>query len=827
MNFQIRKHAKNHKYIIFFFVICTILFNLFGCSFPSSSDSQVSNPNDSTKNDKAFPVKVTFNLHLPENLSPEENIVIEILDEVSGLPYNKDIYELKKIDSLLYNTELSFHYGSVIKYRYVKSDVDATSEATWNGEPVRYRLLYAVNDVVTNDHLQTWAGEIQTANTGRITGLLLDAETKSPIPDILVSVAGQLTFSDSNGNFSLENLSPQTHNLVFYALDGKYHTFQQEARISPGLVTPANVELSPSQTVKLTFQVKPPSDALGAPIYLAGNIRQLGNTFIDLMGSVSVRQENMPQLALNEDGSYNVSLDLYSGTYLRYKFTLGDGYWNAERDAQGETITREMVVPTQDTTVEVTIHSWRSSTKAPITFQVQVQPERLANQKYFIQFRSQKWTEPIPLWPIGKNDLLYILYTPLEDVEALDYLVCCQENCFTDESKDEATLVKQVQPTEDPQTVTLDLESFPSQDVVATDDSVIDAYIPNRGENFQTIIELSPSIKPIALEESLSNISKLAEIKTSTIAFTPQWFFTTSNSPVLTQKFGATPLFNDLIGMLDKTKSMGFSLSLFPQIGPVDEITQFWQTTTHVDSWWETWFDSYANFVLNYAKAAELSGARQLIIGGKFLLPTFKGGTYPNGAFSDVPSNSDEKWQNLISEVRKTYQGELLWATNVHQARDPLPEFIYEFDGIYLLVDSPLVYSETDDFDSINWGFINVIDSLIYEVYRSTDLPITLGLGYPSVDGGALGCNLLENGCINDGIFSETEVSNLAPDVQEQSLIYNAIFPVLTSREWITGVAVRGYNPTHQLDERSSSIAGKPALQVIEYWYSGLRDNNQ
>ena len=826
MNFQIRQHAKKSQYTIFFFLVCTFFFNLSGCSFPSNLDSQVSNPNYSLQNGEAFPVNVTFNLHLPANLSPEENIVIEILDEVSGLPYNKDIYELTKIDSQLYSTELLFLNGSIIKYRYVKSGFDTTPEATWNGEPVRYRLLYAVTDIVINDQLQMWAGGMQTTNTGRITGLLLDAETKSPIPDILVSAAGQLTFSDANGNFSLENLSPNIHNLVFYALDGKYQTFQQEAKISPGLVTPVQVELTPGQIVKLTFQVQPPNDALGAPIYLAGNIQQLGNTFNDLMGSVSIRQEDMPQLVLNEDGKYSVSLDLYSGTYLRYKFTIGDGFWNGERDARGEIKLREMVVPKQDTSVEVTIDSWRSSTKAPITFQVQVQPERLTNQKYFIQFKNQKWTEPIPLWPIGDNNLLYILYTPLEDIEVLDYLVCNQENCFTDKSKDDTSLVKQIQPTKEPQTVTLDLNSSPSQSFLVTEDNVIDAYIPNRGDTFQTIIELSPSIQTIALEESLSNISRLAEFHTSTIIFTPQWFFN-ANSPVLTQKFNTTPLFKDLIEILDKTKSMGFSISLFPQIGPVDEISLFWETTTHIDSWWEAWFNSYSNFVLNYAKIAELSNAKQLIIGGKFLLSTFSGGIYPNGNFSDVPSNSDEKWQNLISEVRKTYQGELIWATNVHQARDPLPEFIYEFDGIYLLVDSPLVYSETEDFDTINWGFINVIDSLIYEVYRSTGLPITLGLGYPSVEGGALGCNLLENSCINDGIFSETEVINFAPDMQEQSLIYNAIFPVLSSREWITGVAVRGYNPTPQLDERSSSIAGKPALQVIEYWYSGLRDNNQ
>jgi len=129
-------------------------------------------------------------------------------------------------------------------------------------------------------------------------------------------------------------------------------------------------------------------------------------------------------------------------------------------------------------------------------------------------------------------------------------------------------------------------------------------------------------------------------------------------------------------------------------------------------------------------------------------------------------------------------------------------------------------------FDTINWGFINVMDSLIYEVYRSTGLPITIGFGYPSVDGAALGCNILSN-CINDGIFSQNEVSTFPEDPEMQSLIYNAVFPVVTSRDWIKGVAIRGYNPTNENDMSSSSIAGKPAFQVIEYWFYGLRLNDQ
>ena len=824
MSFPIRFHPQKGLLLFLLFSINLLLLNLYGCSYPTNSNPQGPNAIDFTQNREAFPVKATFNLHLPEYAITEENLSIEIIDGVTGTQHHKKIYELKQIDNQLYSTEITLQKGTVLKYRYSVLSEGTSPERMWNGEPVCYRLLYVGNDVQVNDHLQTWAGKMQTNNTGRITGVIIDSETKSPVPDIMVSAGGQLTFSDGNGKFNLEYLSPQTHNLVFYSLDGKYQTFQQEARISPGLVTPAEVELTPNKKVNLTFEVTSPDDAKGAPIYLAGNLLQLGNTFSDLSGEVSLKQSKMPQLTLKEDGFYHLSLSLYSGSYIRYKFTMGDGYWNAERDVLGEIKTREMIVPTQDTTITATIESWRSGNIAPITFQVEVKPERLPEHDFFIQFNNGKWTKPILLWPIGNDDLLYILYSPLEGLEALNFMVCHHDHCANDQENTEINQVNTVKPSEEPLTVSLSLDSSPPQNFLVSEGDVINAYVPKKGDSFQTTIELSPSAHPNLSIDTLSSISNLAEINVSTLVFTPQWV-SQIGSPILFQNISATPFFKDLVATLVKVNSMGFSTSLFPQIGPIDEITAFWDGATQTDSWWEIWFDSYADFLLNYAKAAELSGANHFIIGGKFLLPTFSGGLFPNGSFTNVPSDSNTKWQELIQDIRNIFAGEIYWATNIHQARDPLPEFILEFDGIYLLVDSPLIYSETDDLNTIKSGFINVVDSLIYEVFRSTGLPITIGLGYPSVDGAALGCKLLENNCINDGIFSENELKSLKPDMQEQSLIYNAIFPVISSRDWITGVSIRGYLPTTEINERSSSINGKPALQVIDYWFSGLTKN--
>jgi hypothetical protein len=66
------------------------------------------------------------------------------------------------------------------------------------------------------------------------------------------------------------------------------------------------------------------------PLRLAGNLLQLGNTFSDLRGGLSLVADRMPVLSSLPDGRYSVSLFLPAGADIEYKYTLGDGFWNSE-----------------------------------------------------------------------------------------------------------------------------------------------------------------------------------------------------------------------------------------------------------------------------------------------------------------------------------------------------------------------------------------------------------------------------------------------------------------------------------------------------------------
>ncbi|MBG0788072.1 MAG: hypothetical protein H0S79_23550, partial [Anaerolineaceae bacterium] len=168
-------------------------------------------------------VNVQFNVTIPAPLTEGQGIILQILDEVTGLPYNPKLYILSPISETQYSVTLPFQTGSDLKYRYVRiGSASEVPEATQTDGEVRYRMFHVSAESTVTDSVQMWldsplSGEM---TSGQLSGQITSTENGSPLPDILVSAAGLLTFTDANGHFSLEGLSPGTQNIVFYAIDG-------------------------------------------------------------------------------------------------------------------------------------------------------------------------------------------------------------------------------------------------------------------------------------------------------------------------------------------------------------------------------------------------------------------------------------------------------------------------------------------------------------------------------------------------------------------------------------------------------------------------------
>jgi len=353
---------------------------------------------------------ITFQVQLPENTPAGETIFLSVLDEVTGLALNPEYHPMVANEAQsggtdsseqIYSINLPFKTGSVIKYRYERQAGSAqVAEHFTDSSPVRYRLYQVNGPTTVVDIVSQWTDTIYSGLTGRIMGEAIDADTGQGIPNLLIEAGGAQTISDSNGSFIIEGLPPGIHNLIGYALDGSYKTFQQGARIAADSTTPTPLNMSGVDFVDVSFIVNvPPGTPPVIPVRLAGNIHQLGNTFANLSGGISTLAVKMPTLNPLSDGRYELTLSLPVGADIRYKYTLGDGFWNAEHNMAGDYRLRQLIVPDKDIKIEDEIETWSSGVSSTIVFDLNVPTETPSSDFVSIQFKPLfGWTESIPMW---------------------------------------------------------------------------------------------------------------------------------------------------------------------------------------------------------------------------------------------------------------------------------------------------------------------------------------------------------------------------------------------------------------------------------------------
>jgi hypothetical protein len=340
-----------------------------------------------------------------------EVLYLSVVDEITGPGLNPGNIAMQGMDNVHYTATIPFAMNSIVKYRYMRQGKLPTLEDTSADKEVRYRMYDVTGPGAVDDVVSAWADGLFNSPYGRITGQILDASNNAPIPNILIAAGGQQILTDSSGKFNLEDLPAGTHNLVAYAINGAFQPFQQGARVEAGKSTPVSLSLTRADMVNVVFTVTVPGDTIqNVPIRLAGNLYQLGDTFGDLQGGLSTVATRMPVLAPLPDGRYSITLSLPAGADIRYKYTLGDGFWNAEHTSDGAFNIRQLIVPASQGPLQVQdeVQTWQAGPSSPILFEVNVPANTPASDMVSIQFNPYGWTESIPMWPRGNNQWVWI-----------------------------------------------------------------------------------------------------------------------------------------------------------------------------------------------------------------------------------------------------------------------------------------------------------------------------------------------------------------------------------------------------------------------------------
>ncbi|HMB25466.1 MAG TPA: carboxypeptidase regulatory-like domain-containing protein, partial [Anaerolineales bacterium] len=756
--------------------------------------------------------EVTFTVRLPEPLPANEVLAISFLDEVTGLALNAVDYQMTAVDATSYTAKLAIPDQAVVRYHYVRIGASRVNEDSNLDENIRYRLLHVSGPAQVTDTLNSWADKPVGTLSGNIYGTVVNADSGTPVPDILVTAGGVQVLTDSAGRFQLNGLRGGNHNFVAYALDGAYQTFQQGATVAENQSTPIQISLKPAQLVNVIFTVSVPSGTQpGVPLRLAGNLLQLGNTFSDLRGGLSTVADRMPVLTPLPDGRYSVSLFLPTGAEIEYKYTLGDGFWNSEFNSAGQYMTRHLIVPAQNLTVEDVIQSWQAGPDGSILFEVTVPQNTPTGDVIYIQFNPYGWTPPIPMWSTGANKWAYKLYGPLNIVGSFGYRYCRNAQC--DSADDAQTIGPEsrghiVTPSLAPQDI-VDTVSEWAWSPKAGSPTLVATDIPSRGPGFMAGIEFQSYYDPNTpafIPTALQNIQALGS---NWAILTPSWTYTHLNPLTFSAQPGKDPFWSDTVAAVTQARALNLNVAVFPQPRFATTASDFWKAAPRDATWWDNWFAHYRAFAVHHADLASLSGAQAVILGGDWITPALPTGTLADGAQSGVPADAEARWKNIIAEVRQHFRGNVIFALPYDNGVVVAPvNILKDADAVYLLWFAKLNGQPNPNKSDLFAEAGRLLDTNIAPIQVQVNKPFIIGLSYPSSTYSATGC--IPNGsggCLYWTALNRpnADLSTVSLDLQQQADIYDAVFNAVNARSWVSGVVSRGYFVPATLQDKSAS----------------------
>jgi len=778
--------------------------------------------------------QTTFIATVPEPLPAGESMAIAIMDEVTGLSLNATQYPMSARDSLTYTATLPLPHNSIVKYRYVRRGASQVLEDTNRGAAIRYRMYFVEGPAELQDVVADWGDKSYARPTGTILGQITNADTGSSLPNQLVTAGGMQSITDSSGRFELVGLPVGTQNLLVYSMDGMYQTFQQGATVADGHTTIVDLRVKPLSLVNVTFTVTVPDTTVpGVPVRIAGNILQLGNTFADLQGGVSASTERMPIMNLQPDGRYAITIALPAGAHIQYKYTLGDGYWNAEYKEDGTWNLRDLIVPAQEATIQDTVLSW-SAGDSPILFEVSVPSVTPPGDIIYIQFNTFGWMEPVPMWPLGNNRWAYKLYSPLNILGSFSYRYCRNGQCGSADD---------VQTVGAAPTGRIAATSVIGQDIQDTVSAwkwfenpepvtLVGASITPRAGGFMAGVEFQPTYRPNWSYYAPQALVNTQAIGANIVVLTPSWTYTTS--PLgLAPVPGQDPLWIDSAIMVSQSRALGLNVALFPTPhfptsadSSAAPSASFWMNAPRDAQWWQTWFTRYRAFAVNYADLAAQSGAQTLILGGDWISPAMPDGKLPDGNPSNVPADGETQWKSIVAEVRQHFKGQVLWALPYTKATLETPiTFLQDVDGIYLLWSASLSTNPSATKTDYANEAGRLLDNEVSPLSSLLNKPLILAIAYPSAAGAAGECIPNgQGGCLDWSALSRpnADFSSVSLSLQTQADIYESILTAVNTRQWVSGFVSRGYYPPAALQDKSTSIHNKPVADILWYWFPRL-----
>lgn len=793
--------TKNLTYLRLILSLLAISF-LFGCAIRidlADEPLPTRNPEIPKKLTAPAVIPQEFSVELRMPVSTETLIAIDVFDEVSGMLYNIERYPLVRQADGKYNGTLLLPENATLRYRYVMTAPLEVPEQKVDGTPVGYRVAHVAEHKLIKDIVSAWPNAPYAGETADLNGIVHDSKSNQPLPDVLINVAGHQTFTDMTGRFVLNDLPVGVHYLSAVSIDGSHVTFQQQANLVAGLSTPAVIQMTPLPQIKVTLNLAPLSDAVGAPVRVAGNYAQCGAIFNEYsQGSYASR---MPLMSRNEDGSYSIQLNLFAGSILRYKYTLGNGYINAERDQNGVLVLRTITLPNQDVVIADEVATWRIDNQQPTTIIAQAPTSTPPEDNVSIQFFTNHAHQPIPMWPMDNNQFM-ILFFGSSSLGTVTYRFV--RNDQADLSVDPVSTASPYRVeyiADTPQTI--QIESWTSWENNETTPISANGVEASR----LTGVELMPVFQPSYLSLFRQLPEELKKLGINWLILTPSWkVIEREGLPYLEFDASNAPLLSELAEIVALAKSSGFTVALYPQITfPGSSLQNWWDYSEKSLLWWQQWYAEYERFVMSYSQFANVNGIDQLILGGSGVEASLPGAIKTSGSNFGTPKTAEQLWVDLLTKVNTYYTGQVLFGIPANDGNLSTYSFFDQVDGFYLALSNQdlLPYG----YDQYTVG--TYLDGTVFAFFESVEKPLFFGINAASLTSSRVDSETGDDLLISpyDPQYGAGNV-----DLATQDYFYQVYTSVLAQRGWVSGISTRGFFPVLKLTDFSSSIYGKPAM---------------
>lgn len=809
------KQKNSYNIRLLFFILVTLLFLITssGCgldiSFHENTGEIYSLSTDIDQD-------IEFIAELSVPLEGEDSLALDMVDEIKGIPNNITRYYMTMMDDLHYHVIISAMAGSNVSYRYSRVGTVTQNEMTVSGNPVRYRLFHVDKTTQVKDIVSGWTENDYPGLVGDLLGTIVEKGSGSPISDVLICIAGYQTFTNSLGKFSVLNIPEGIHNFVGFSIDGSYKVFQQSILINHDLDTIISIELTKLPEVTVKFIVNSPPSFGNVPIRIAGSLYQFGNTFVDLNGGINLLASRMPVLTELSTGNNYFEIKLHEGNDLHYVYTLGDGFWNTEQGLDDIKGYRQLIVPKEDTTIYDTIQSWQNDAFQYLKFSLAIPENTPNNDIISIQFGNESWFEPIPMVSVGKYQWDFSLLTPFPVSNNLNYRFCRNYICDLYASAPGIIGMDQLL-TGDNNSVEVKISDWPSWTPVNVPPTIFASEIPKKESDYLTGVEFLPDYQSSYLDSYQKILQELKEKGVNTIILHPSHSLEQiSKSPFRYLKPRSNILPHDVVDISSTVDSLGMNLILAPiVITNSDQLTTYTHTSSSTQEK-SLFAEHYKEMIISYAQLASTLNHEYYMI--DLSLYTYASPQERNSEnffeIQPLPALSA-----LISEVKAIFSGQVVCSLPVRYIGTLPSDWIGSCDALYLEID--LVLPQQMSIDDVKHQIGSLLDNKILPDYVSTHKPIFIEISTPAIvqeysyDLDQL--NFLSFTPQNSVSFVD-EV-----DLDYQSFIYNAFLNQIIGRDWINGVVAGDFYAPLKLTDASSSINGKPAMDVLWYWYTGVR----